>query len=297
MRLFTDSSLNAKAAIGALLLLVLALGSVFVVDETEVCVVTRLGNPIAEHREPGLYLKMPFTDTANLMEKRVFIYQSKPEEIFTQEKKVLLVSNFCPMAITNPTVFLQTTRTVSGAMAKADDIVYSALRAEMGSRTLNQIVVSERENIMEGITKLTNEYFKQYGVFTGLVQTNQVDMPEQNKASIFGRMRAERERLAKQYRSEGHEQATKIKSTADFESQQIMADAQRDSSLVRGEADALAAKTYNDAYGQNPAFFALQRELATAQASLGGDVRKRFVLTGREPFLAPIFAGGGKARN
>ncbi|MBF0481212.1 MAG: protease modulator HflC [Desulfovibrionaceae bacterium] len=297
MRLFTDPSLSAKAAAGLLALLALAFASVFVVDETEMCVVTRLGNPIAEYRAPGLYLKMPFLDTANLMEKRVFIYQSKPEEIFTQEKKVLLVSNFCPMAITNPTTFLQTTRSVSGAMAKADDIVYSALRAEMGARSLLQIVVSDREKIMEDITSLTNEYFKQYGVFTGLVQTNQVDMPEQNKASIFGRMRAERERLAKQYRSEGYEEATKIKSGADYEAQQILADAQRDGAQVRGEADALAAKTYNDAYGQNPVFFALQRDLATAQASLGGDAKKRFVLTGKEPFLAPIFTGYAKAKN
>lgn len=268
------------ALLACLLLLTQA---VFTVHQTESAIVLQLGDPKNEVYGPGLHFKIPFIQKAVFFDARVLDYEASSREAFTVDKKAIVLDNYARWRITDPLQFYRTMRNLNGAQARLDDVVYSQLRAMVGGYTLSEVVSTQRAAIMTEVTKKVKEIMKGFGVEVIDVRIKRTDLPPENLRAIFGRMRAERERQAKQYRSEGDEESTRIRSDADRQKAIILAEAARDGQVIRGDADAKAAATYASAYGKNPEFYAFQRWLEAMKTSFSKN--SKMVLSSPAPLI------------
>ncbi len=259
--------------------------SAFTVHESEKALVLQLGEPLPEVYGPGLHFKLPLIQKVILFDARVLDYTASSREAYTVDKKTIVLDNFARWRISDPLQFYRTMRSIQGAQARLDDVVYSQLRALVGAYTLTQVVSSDRATIMEKVTQNASEIMRPYGVEVLDVRIKRADLPEANQRAIFDRMRAERERQAKQYRSEGDEEATRIRSDADRQKALILAEAARDAQIVRGEGDARAAAVFADAYGKSPEFYSYQRWLETLRKGL--EKNSSLILSNNAPLLNP----------
>ena len=173
----------------------------FTVKEDQQLVITRIGKPIRVIRTAGLGYRIPFIDQLTVFDKRLLEYDSSPTEIITQDKKTLVVDNFSRWRIIDPLLFLQTVRNEAGAQARLDDIIYSELRLELGRKDLVKIVAVDRALLMREVTKESDRKARSYGIQIVDVRLKRTDLPQENLKAIFGRMKAERNRIAKQYLS------------------------------------------------------------------------------------------------
>ncbi len=257
--------------IGAALALCLAVWNLalFVVPQWMQAVVVQLGDPVRVLREPGLYWKIPLIQTVAYFDRRLLDQATSPKEILTRDKQQLVVDNYTRWRIVDPLQFVRSVRDENGAQSRLDDIVYSNLRETLGRHTLREIVSGKRDELMESITKRSDEKARAYGIEVVDVRVKRVDLPEKNELNVFDRMRTERERLAKKFRAEGDEEARKIRSESDKEVQILMADARQKSEVVRGTGDAEAVAIFADAYGRDPEFYAFVRTLEAYRKTLG----------------------------
>ena len=252
----------AIAVFGASLIL-------FTVTEIQQAVVTQFGEPVRVITEPGLYFKLPDPiQKVNYFDKRLLDYDANPDPIYTKDKKILLLDNYARWRIVEPLVFMKALRTVDEATARLDDIVFSELRKELGQHELTEVVASNREEIMLDVTTRSDEAARPYGIEVVDVRVKRADLPPENEAYVFNRMRAEREREAKTYRAEGEEQALKIRAETDLEAASIGAEAYEQSQGIRGEGDAEALKIYAAAYKNAGKFYEFTRTLEAYEKSL-----------------------------
>ncbi len=247
--------------IGVLVVL-LGLTSIFVVDEREQVVILQFGKPVRTISEPGLYMKVPFPIQEKIIfDNRLLEYDSPPEEILSKDKKTLIVDNYVRWKIVDPLQFLKTVQAIPTALSRMDDIVYSELRRELGTHDMVEIITDNREAIMEVVTQASNEATMDYGISVVDVRIRRVDLPTENEESIYARMDAERKRQANKFRSEGEEEAQKIRAATDKDKTIILADAYKEAERVRGEGDAKAVEVYADAYSADPKFYEFVRTL------------------------------------
>ncbi len=270
-------------AVVALLLIVGASQSFFTVHQTQKALVLQLGDPLSEIYGPGLHLKVPFIQNVVYFDARVLDYEARSREAFTVDKKAIVLDNYARWKIIDPLQFYRTMRTIPGAQARLDDVVYSQLRALVGAYTLTQVVSSHRATIMKEVTDKVSALMHNYGVEVLDVRIKRTDLPPENQRAIFDRMRAERERQAKQYRSEGDEESTRIRSDADRQKAVILAEAARAAQIERGQGDASAAGIYAQAYNKSPQFYTYQRYLEAMRKSLKEN--SKMVLTNETPLL------------
>jgi len=248
-------------AIGVILVF-LGLTSIFIVDETEQVVVLQFGKPVRIITEPGLHMKVPFPiQEKNVFDNRLLEYDSPPEEILSKDKKSLIVDNYVRWKIVDPLQFLKTVQAIPTALSRMDDIVYSELRRELGTHDMVEIITENREELMEKVTVASNRATQDYGIEVVDVRIRRVDLPSQNEESIYARMDAERKRQANKFRSEGEEEAQKIRATTDRDKTIILADAYKEAEQIRGEGDAKAVEVYADAYSADPKFYEFVRTL------------------------------------
>lgn len=260
---------NKLSTVAVIILLIVLSFVTYTVDEKETIVVTQMGKPIKTVSEPGLYFKLPYPiQTLHVFDDRLLEYDSAPTEIITRDKKNLVVDNYASWRIIDALMFMQTVGSEIGAQSRLDDIVYSELRVELGSRDLLDIVAMSRAEIMEIITSKCYQKALEYGIEVVDVRIKRADLPEQNEQFVFDRMRAERQRIANQYRSEGSEEATKIKAETDRDRTMILAEAYRKAQEIRGEGDAEALRIYARAYQRDPDFYEFTRSLEAYEKSL-----------------------------
>lgn len=278
---------NPLPAVIVLLLLIVVVGSqcFFTVHQTQTALVLQLGDPLDRVYGPGLHFKMPFIQNVVYFDSRVLDYEARSREAFTVDKKAIVLDNYARWKIINPLQFYRTMRTIPGAQARLDDVVYSQLRALVGAYTLTEVVSSHRAAIMKEVTNKVSALMHSYGVEVLDVRIKRTDLPPENQRAIFGRMRAERERQAKQYRSEGEEESTRIRSDADRQRAVILAEAAREAQIKRGEGDASAASIYAQSYNKAPQFYAYQRWLEAMRKSLKEN--SKMVLANEAPLLNP----------
>ena len=279
---------RSALVLGLTLVILLAVGSqsLFMVHQTEKALVLQLGEPLDKVYMPGLHFKLPFVQNVEYFNARILDYDAPPAEALTVDKKAIVLSNYARWSIEDPLQFYRTMRTIPGAQARLKDVVYSQLRILVGSYTLAEVVSSQRAAIMETVTRRVAELMKNFGVKVVDVRIKRTDLPPENARAIFGRMRAERERQAKQYRSEGGEESTRIRSDADRQRAVELADAGRRSELIRGEGDAEAARIYAEIFGKAPDFFEFQRGLEALRKSLKQNTR--VVMTQDNPFFRSL---------
>ena len=242
-------------------ILFLANLSLFIVDETKQAIVLQFGKPIKTISEPGLSWKIPFIQNVVFFEDRLLIYDAAPTEIITKDKKTLIVDNYTRWKIIDPLMFLQTVRDLNGAQARLDDIVYSELRVDLGLFNMSEIVSEKREGIMGRVTEISNEKANTYGIEIIDVRIKRVDLPPENEKYIFDRMKAERERIAKQYRAEGQEESAKIIAETEREKTVILAEAYKTAQTLKGEGEAESIRIYAESFNQDPEFYKFYRTL------------------------------------
>ena len=249
----------------SVLLPVLALvgfSSIFIVDETEQVVILQLGKPVKTVTNPGLNFKLPFPLQEKItFDDRLLEYDSPPEEILSKDKKSLIVDNYVRWKIVDPLQFLKTVQAVPTAKSRMDDIVYSELRRELGTHDMVEIITENREEIMDIVTKQSNSATLSYGISVVDVRIRRVDLPAENEESIYARMEAERKRQANKFRSEGEEEAQKIRAATDRDKTIILADAYKEAEKIRGEGDAKAVQVYAKSYSADPKFYEFVRTL------------------------------------
>ncbi|MFZ5425926.1 MAG: protease modulator HflC [Thermodesulfobacteriota bacterium] len=255
-------------AVIAVVAAIVLMQSLFTVDETRQAIVLQLGKPVSGTKGPGLHFKLPFIQNVVYIDSRVLNYEAKSAEVLTKDKKNLVVDNYAKWRIVDPLLFYRTLRTIPGAQSRLDDLVYAEVRVAIGNYTMDEVVSSRRAEIMSIVTSNVNDTAKAFGLQIMDVRVRRTDLPPQNEKAIFGRMKAERERQAKLYRSEGQEESAKIKSGADRERTVILAEAGRAAEVLRGEGDAIATKTYAESLGKSPEFYSFMRSLEAYRKSL-----------------------------
>ena len=245
------------------IIILLAVGTIYlstyIVDKTQYAIEILLGDPVEIIMEPGLNFKLPFVTRIIFMENRLQDYDADPGAVFTKDKKEMKVDTYSKWRVTEPLKFYETVRTTSGAHARLDDIIYSQTREVLGQHTLVEIVSGNRKEIREAITLRARKNAVKLGIEILDVRIKRADLPEQNSQAVFGRMNAERRRQAKLYRSQGEEESLKIRSDADRERVEIIAEAKKINEETRGVADAKATKIYADAYQKDTDFFKFLR--------------------------------------
>ena len=251
-----------KSLLIAGVVVILILFTVYQVDETNQAIVLQLGKPVGTVTTPGLHFKLPWPiQSVVFFDKRLLDYDSNPTEVLTQDKKNLMLDNYAKWRIVDPLKFYISVRDENGAQARLDDIIYSQLRVELGKHNLDEIVTKSREELMATVTATTNEAAKAYGIEVVDVRIKRADLPAQNEKSVFERMRAERKRIANQYRAEGEEEALKIRAAADSGKVVIMAEAYKQAQIIRGEAESRAISIYAKAFNKDPDFYDFSRSL------------------------------------
>ena len=235
--------------------------SLYTIDETEQAIILEFGKPMGETiSSPGLHFKLPWQSVIKF-ENRILEYDVEPQAIITKDKKKLEVDNYARWRIANPLLFYRSVRTLNGALSRIDPIVYSELRVELGKHVLSDIVDSNRVKIMETVSNETQIKLAEYGIDIIDVRIKRADLSKENERAVFDRMRAERLRIAKQYRSEGEEKALEIRAETDKEKTIILANAYKESQILRGEGDAKAVEIYAKAFQSDPKFYEFIRTL------------------------------------
>jgi len=253
---------NTKIIVILIIALVLINMVFYTVDETQQAVVIQMGKPVRTVYDSGLHIKLPFPiQSVVFFEKRILDYDSAPTEILTKDKKNLVVDNYAKWKIVDPLKYYVTVHDENGAQARLDDIIYSELRVQLGLHDLEEIVSTNRADLMKIVTMASDEKAIDYGIEVVDVRIKRADLPEQNERSVYERMRAERKRIANRYRSEGEEEALKIRAVTDSLKIVIMADAYKQSMILKGQAEASAIEIYAKSYGRDAEFYEFLRTL------------------------------------
>lgn len=257
----------------ALIGLALLWRTFYTVRETEFVLVTRLGRPVATVLDAGLHLKWPF-DSANYFDRRLQVYNPTRSEFLTRDKKNLVIESYVLWRIADPERFVQAVGDADSAAMRLHDITWAGLAAEMGRHDLEDLIAPVPEEVksramLDRLTDATgSKALEEYGIEVVDVRIKRLNLPEQNKQSVYARMRAERERIARQYRAEGEEQALRIRAEADRAREEILSAAYKQAEEIKGEGDAEAARIYGDAYSRNQQFYKLTRTLETYKKAL-----------------------------
>lgn len=242
--------------------------SLYVVKETQIAVKFRLGEIVAVEEKAGLYFKTPFVNNILLFDKRIQTLDARPARFLTGEKKNVIVDSFVKWRITNAKDFYTSTGgDINRANERLTQIIKTGLKSEFSKRTITEVVSGERTKITRSITKEAKKNVIEFGIDIVDVRIKRIDLDKDVSESVYGRMRTERQRVAKDFRSKGAENAEKIRALADKKRTIILADAYRDSQKIRGEGEATSSQIYAAAYNKNKDFYRFYRSLESYQKS------------------------------
>jgi membrane protease subunit HflC len=274
------------AAIAAVILFGL-LGSVYIVREDQTALVLNLGRVVRADIKPGLHFKVPLVETARVFDRRFQILETAPERYLTLERKDVSVDFFAVGYISDVRAFYRATggeeKTANERLAP---IITDSLRNEINSRTLQQLVSGDRNDIVVKQLTAINEGAGTLGMHITDIRLKQIDLPTDSEVikQVYERMRAQRMQVASKLRAEGEEQARTIRAAADRDQVVLVAEAERDSQKLKGEGDAEAARIYAEAANRDPSFYAFQRSLEAYRTSFA-DGNSVIVLDKDDPFL------------
>jgi membrane protease subunit HflC len=236
---------------------------VFTVNQAERAIKFRLGEVVRNDYEPGLHFKWPFINNIKKFDARIQTMEAKPERFLTAEKKNVIVDSFVKWRIGNVSTFFTTVAgDIDQANLRLDQIIKDAFRSEFSKRNISQLISTDRAAIREILTTNSKTVAAGLGMEIVDVQVMRIDLPPEVSTSVFRRMEAERERVAREFRSQGAEAAERIKADADRQRVVTLANAFRDAEKLRGEGDAISAEIYAKAYGADTEFFTFHRSLS-----------------------------------
>ena len=249
-----------------------ASSALFIVNETQQALVIQFGEPKRTVDQPGLKFKLPFIQDVIFFEKRVLSFiPDEGEEAILKDQKRLKVDTYARFKIVDPLRFYQSVRNEIEARKQLDTIVDSALREELGLRGLKEILSEQRNSITKNIRDQVNIKARTLGMEIIDIQIRRADYPEVTSQAIFARMISERERIAREFRATGEEEAQKIRASAEKQRVVTVADGARQSQEIRGAGDAEAISIYAESFGQDPEFFSFYRSMEAYKKSFNQD--------------------------
>lgn len=269
------NSLKVLIPVVALVVGLIVYSSTFVVYEWETALKLRLGEIIGTVEEPGLKWMVPVLNSVKKFDRRIQTLDSQPERFLTIEKKDVIVDSYAKWRIADVAQFFRSTGGSSSKTARLlSERINTSLRDEFGKRTIKEVVSGERAEIMDLLTKASDLQANELGVEVVDIRVKRIDLPPEVSESVYQRMRAERERVAKDFRAKGAEIAERIRADADRQRTVTLADAYKTSEELRGEGDGKASEIYATAYTQNADFYGFYRSLTAYKAVFekGGDM-------------------------
>ncbi len=246
--------------------------SIFIVKEINQAIVLQFGDPKRIILKPGLNFKIPFIQNVVFLDKRILNLDAPPEEVIASDQKRLIVDAFARFQIVDPLKFYISVGNERVARSRLSTIINSRIRNVLGTQRLQTLLSEDRNKQMALIQDGVNNEAEKFGIKIVDVRIKRADLPQANSEAIYRRMQTEREREAKEFRAKGAEMAITITSTADKEVTVILADAEKQSQIMKGEGDGQRNKIFADAFGQDPEFFAFYRAMqAYEKALIGGE--------------------------
>ena len=253
-------------------LVVIAYQSFFVVQEINQAIVLQFGDPKKVISKPGLQVKIPFIQNVVFLDRRILSLDPQPEEVIASDQKRLIVDAYARFKIVDPLKFYISVGDERVARSRLATIINSRLRSVLGTQSLATLLSEDRTKQMAIIQEGVNTEAEGFGITIIDVRIKRADLPQANSEAIYKRMQTEREREAKEFRAKGAEMAVTITSTADKEVTVILANAKKQSEIMKGEGDGIRNKIFADAFGKDPAFFSFYRAMqAYERALIGGD--------------------------
>ncbi len=279
--------------VALILVLVAALRSIVIVDQTETVYVTEFGRPVRLLETPGLHFKWPH-QSRRTFDKRLQVDTPPPREMLTKDKKNLEVAWYVGWKIADVDRFLKAVRTLPDASARLEDMAASVLAAELGGRELSDLVQVGNDaalgRMMEGVSaRIAEQARREYGIEVVDVRLRRLNYPEEVRTAVFEEIRSERKRVAAATRAEGESEARRVRSAADRERSKTVAEAEADAARTIGEGEAEAARIANAAHAADPAFYQFLKTIETYKAAL--DKRTTLVLSADSPFLKLLTQG------
>ncbi len=293
-----SSAKLGSGVVAAVIVIAAARMPVFV-DETQYVIVTQFGRPVRDLPRAGLHWTAPWQSVLRL-DRRLQVYDPRPSEFLTREKKNLDLDLFVVWRIAEPRRFLETVIDAAGAEARLHDLVWSEMAAEAGRNSMEAFVsTNTAEHRLDRMVAAVAERCaararEAYGIEIADVRVKRVNLPAQVRENVFQRMRSERARIARQYRAEGEEEAMRIRAEADRERTVLLAQAAAEAEELRGRAEAEATRIYAEAHRRDPVFYELTRSLEAARRFL--DPQTTLLLASDSPLLRHLFEGGLGAR-
>ncbi|MDO4643372.1 MAG: protease modulator HflC [Cardiobacteriaceae bacterium] len=266
-----NNKLNTLIAV-VVVALILLVSSAYIINERQIAVVTQFSRLISTDNKAGLKFKLPFVQNVELFDARIQRLDVDPERFMTNEKKWLIVDYFVEWRIKDIRTFYTS---VQGNFEQAsrllDNMVKENLRGEFVQRSVKEAISQDRGTIMDAASKrISQQAEARYGMEVLGVRLKRVDFSDEIRDRVFDRMRAERERVSKDFRARGQEKSSVIRATAEREAAELLAKAREEADIMRGEADATAAKQYAQTYGADIEFYRYWRSLLTYRDSLNG---------------------------
>ena len=253
-------------------LAVVAYQSLFIVQEVNQAIVLQFGDPKKIITKPGLNYKIPFIQNVAYLDRRVLNLDNPPEEVIAVDQKRLIVDAFARFKIVDPLKFYISVGNERVARSRLATIINSRIRSVLGTQELATLLSTDRAVHMATIQNDVNTEAQNFGITIVDVRIKRADLPQANSEAIYKRMQTEREREAKEFRAQGAEMAAKITSTADKEVTVILANANKQSEIMKGEGDGKRNRIFADAFGRDPEFFAFYRAMQSYETALiGGD--------------------------
>ena len=246
--------------------------SLFAVKETNQAIVLQFGDPKRVIAEPGLQIKIPFIQNVVFLDRRILSLDPAPEEVIASDQKRLIVDAYARFKIIDPLKFYVSVGDERVARSRLATIINSRLRSVLGKQSLATLLSEDRTKQMAIIQEGVNTEAEKFGITIIDVRIKRADLPQANSEAIYKRMQTEREREAKEFRARGAEMAVTITTTADKKVTVILANARKQSEIMKGEGDGLRNKIFANAFGKDPEFFSFYRAMqAYEKALIGGD--------------------------
>ena len=246
--------------------------SLFTVKEINQAIVLQFGDPKRVIATPGLQVKIPFIQNVVFLDRRILSLDPAPEEVIASDQKRLIVDAYARFRIVDPLKFYISVGDERVARSRLATIINSRLRSVLGTQSLATLLSEDRTKQMAIIQEGINDEAEKFGIKIIDVRIKRADLPQANSEAIYKRMQTEREREAKEFRAKGAEMAVTITSTADKEVTVLLANAKKQSEIMKGEGDGQRNKIFANAFGKDPEFFSFYRAMqAYEKALIGGD--------------------------
>jgi len=271
-------------AVAAVVALIILLNTFYTVRETQQVIVTQFGAPVGDAiSSPGLHIKWPLLQDVRVYSRQLLEVDPAAQEVLLVDQKRIVVDAYARYRIVVPLKFYQTVNNEQVAQGNIGSIINTSIRRVLGGNTQATLLSPDRKRIMDEIQREVSDRTAAYGIEIVDVRLRRADLPEQTSQAVFNRMKAERDREARELRAQGQELYQQIRSRADRDRTVLIAEAQREAQGIRGEGDGKSIEIYAEAFNRDPAFYSFYRSLQAYRSALGSDTT--LVLTPNSEFF------------